>query len=232
VYVEGREVSNRIRQPERGSAYGFDKYSTKPISESIPPKESRRVYFKLSSDGCGIDYEIINGRVELPDLDLISDKALEIAQKSFHYSCEIPPEDESKEDLEEIEKWLEKTEKDKAARTNPDLRGLIIRQKGNFLSKLRENAEIRNVTDTLTYARLVNQHFKNEPLSDVGREALQELKTEIIERLEDDFKKDTSMLDSTMKRILSICTTIDETWDIYLLEGKGKNERGGEGNFG
>ena len=233
VYVEGREmikegeIRDKIRQ-SGGSAYGFDKYSTKPISESIPPKESKRIYFKLSSDGCGIDYEIRNGRVELPDLDLISDKAAEIAPKSFHYSCEIPPEDESKEDLEEIEKWLEKTEKDKAARTDPDIRGLIIRRKGNFLSKLKENAEKQNVEDTLIYARLVNQHFENEPLSDVGHEALQELKTEITGRLEDSFKRDTSMLDSTMKRISIICTTIDETWEIDMLQGVGKNNRGGD----
>ena len=241
VYVEGKEVikegeiSDRIRRLE-GSEFGFDKYSTKSISESIPPKESKRIYFKLSSDGCGIDYEIINGRVELPDFDLVSDKAPEIAPKSFHYSCEVPPEDKDKEDLEAIKEWLEKTEKDKAARTDPDIRGLIIRRKGKLLSKLNEYAEKQNVKDTLIYARLVIQYFENEPLSNVGCEALQELKTEITGRLEDNFKRDTSMLDSTMKRISIICTTIDETWEIDMLEGKGKNNRGGgkirRGNLG
>ena len=117
----------------------------------------------------------------------------------------------------EAEKYIEKIEeeirkkKEGVGKDFPsNVEVFVGVQKAKFLSKLRENAETRNVQDAHTYARLVIQYFENEPLSDVGREALQELKTEIIGRLEEDFKKDTSMLNSTMKRISSICTIINE----------------------
>ena len=48
----------------------------------IPRKGSKRIYFKLGSDACGVSYTI-NGKVSTPDDEIL------IKEKQFKYSCDV-----------------------------------------------------------------------------------------------------------------------------------------------